>query len=159
MKESLTHINSDGSARMVDVSEKDVTLRSARAKARITMKPETLELITGGKASKGDVLAAARIAGIQAAKLTPNIIPLCHTVQIDSVSIEIETDDDPPGLLLESSVTCNARTGAEMEALTSVTAAALTVYDMCKAVDRGMTIKEIWVSFKSGGKSGEFIRE
>ena len=152
---SLSHLDHAGQARMVDVSGKPVTPRQASASARITMAPHVLEAITGGKVAKGDVAAAARLAGIQAAKRTAELIPLCHPLPIDQ--IEIVLQPRPPGeLLLTATVKVQARTGAEMEALTAVAVAALTVYDMCKSADRAMLIGPVRLESKSGGKSGDY---
>ena len=143
---------------MVDVGAKDVTQREAKAEAVIVMQPETLALIVSGQAPKGDVLAVARIAGIQAAKRTHELIPLCHALALSSVHVDFE----PLGkgrLRIESAARCDGKTGVEMEALTAVSVAALTVYDMVKAVDRGMTIRQIRLVKKSGGKSGTWVRK
>ncbi len=156
--DELTHVDSQGRARMVDVSDKDVTRRRAVAGGRIRMQPETLARILAGDLPKGDVLAVARTAGILAAKQTPVLIPLCHPLPIDAA--EITFAQEGPGVLaVEATVTVTARTGVEMEALTAVSVAALTVYDMCKAIDRGMTISDVRLIEKSGGRSGEFRRE
>ncbi|RMF22865.1 MAG: cyclic pyranopterin monophosphate synthase MoaC [Deltaproteobacteria bacterium] len=153
----LTHTDSQGRARMVDVSGKDVTSRRAVAAGRIHMKAETLARILAGDLPKGDVLAVARTAGILAAKQTPQLIPLCHPLPIDGA--EVSFRQEAPGVLaVEATVRVTARTGVEMEALTAVSVAALTVYDMCKAIDRGMTISDIRLIEKSGGRSGEFRR-
>ena len=152
----LSHFDSDGKARMVDVSGKEVTARSATAKASVIMRPETLALIMAGGVKKGDVLAVARLAGIMAAKRTPDLIPLCHPLALDSVTVALEPD--PARNAVDITATCKitARTGVEMEALTAASVAALTVYDMCKAVDRGMRISELRLTHKAGGKSGTF---
>ena len=142
---SLTHFDSQGASRMVDVGAKEVTPRHARASGLVQMKPETLALIRNRQLAKGDVLEVARLAGIMATKKTSDLIPLCHPLSLDSVRIESE-------------VRVTARTGVEMEALTAVSIAALTIYDMCKSVDRGMTIESIALEEKSGGKSGHFVR-
>jgi cyclic pyranopterin phosphate synthase len=141
---------------MVDVSEKAVTIREATAKGSVRMQMETLALIASGTAAKGDVLAVARIAGIMAAKRTAEWIPLCHPLPIDSVTLELDVCSAQPGVEITATVRTTGRTGAEMEALTAVSAAALTVYDMLKAADRGMRIEDIRVVAKSGGKSGDF---
>ena len=151
----LTHLNEKGEARMVDIGEKAPTRRRAVAVAYIDMHTETLSMITSGTAPKGDVFAAARIAGIMAAKKTPELIPLCHPVPIDSVEVELEPVSDTR-IRITASASCHFGTGIEMEALTAVSAAALTVYDMCKTVDRGMVISEIHLVEKSGGRSGTF---
>jgi cyclic pyranopterin phosphate synthase len=151
---TLTHLDSAGHARMVDVSAKAETAREATAKARITMRPETLALITSGTAPKGDVLAAARLAGIMAAKQTSSIIPLCHPLPISAAEIVLTPTEN--GFEITATVRTTGRTGVEMEALTAASVAALTIYDMVKAVDRGMTISDLRVVQKSGGKSGDF---
>jgi len=151
---TLTHLNAAGDAHMVDVSQKPETARQATAKAHITMQPATLALITTGTAPKGDVLAAARLAGIMAAKQTSSLIPLCHPLPISSASIELTPTES--GIAITATVRTTGRTGVEMEALTAATIAALTIYDMVKAVDRGMTITNLRVVQKSGGKSGDF---
>ena len=158
MNEILTHVNERGEARMVDVSEKDATPREAVAESWILMRPETLDLIASGSAAKGDVLATARIAGILAAKRTSELIPLCHPIALTSVSVDIESCP-PDRVHILAEVRCNEKTGVEMEALTAASVAALTVYDMCKAVDRGMEIVCTRLLRKSGGKSGLFERE
>lgn len=153
----LTHLDEQGAARMVDVSAKAVTLRRARASGAVLMKPSTLDMICHGTAAKGDVIATARIAGIMAAKWTGELIPLCHPLGIEAVTVTLE----PQGadrLSIAATVTTVARTGVEMEALTAVTVTALTVYDMCKAVDRAMTITDIRLDEKSGGRSGHYRR-
>jgi cyclic pyranopterin phosphate synthase len=157
-KSPLTHLNARGQARMVDVGDKPVTKRLAVARGRVVMQRETLELIVSGTASKGDVLATARIAGIQAAKRTPELIPLCHAVALTSVEVELVPNRVKRSLEIEARVHALDRTGAEMEALTAVSVAALTVYDMLKAKDRAMTIEAIALHRKSGGKSGEYSR-
>ncbi|HHW45191.1 MAG TPA: cyclic pyranopterin monophosphate synthase MoaC [Desulfotomaculum sp.] len=154
----LTHFDSRGKARMVDVSAKGDTLREAVARGEVLMKPETLELIAGGTAGKGDVLGVARLAGIMAAKKTGELIPLAHPISLTSVQVDFRLH--PPGRVeIQSRVRTTGKTGVEMEALTAVSVAALTVYDMCKAVDRAMTVQNIRLVCKSGGKSGEFRRE
>ena len=154
---SLTHLDAKGRARMVDVGEKSLTDRLAVAEAVLKMKPATLALITSGKARKGDVLAVARVAGIQAAKRTAEMIPLCHTIPISSVRIDFEVSGKS-GLKVRSTVRCSAQTGAEMEALCAVSVAALTVYDMVKAADRGMVVERCRLIEKAGGKSGHWVR-
>jgi len=158
MPGTFSHIDKRGQARMVDIGSKDTTERTARACGIITMKKETLQRIVDKNIPKGDVFAAARIAGIQAAKRTPNLIPLCHPLPIDSVNLDIKAaeGDSPTALILESTVTGTAKTGFEMEALTAVSIAALTIYDMCKSIDRGMEITGIYLAYKSGGKSGVY---
>ncbi len=159
MKNGLSHTDSSGKAQMVDVGGKEVTRRIARARGLILMKRETLSLIVDGNIPKGDVFATARIAGIQAAKRTFELIPLCHPLPVDSITVDLTPDNDTSGVSIESEVKCNGRTGVEMEALTAVAAAALTIYDMCKSVDREMQIGKIELVYKSGGKSGEFRKE
>ncbi len=152
----MTHLNSRGEARMVDVGDKAVTSRVAVARAQIRMKPETLAVISASELSKGDALATARIAAIQAAKKTSDLIPLCHPLPITKVAVELRADPALPGIVIE--VTCKVRgqTGIEMEALTAASVAALTVYDMAKSIDRGMVIEEVKLIEKSGGKTGEW---
>ena len=150
----LTHLDSSGHARMVDVSGKDETFRKAVAAADVHMHPSTLELIVSGSLPKGDVLATARIAGIMAAKKTADIIPLCHPLRLTSVTVDLVASDDK--IEITATVTTKDATGVEMEALTAVSAAALTLYDMCKAVDRGMRIDNTRLRHKSGGRSGEY---
>ena len=155
----LTHIDETGAAHMVDVGDKAVTTRTAIATGRVVMRPETLALILSGQAKKGDVLAAARIAGIMAAKKTSDLIPLCHPLMIAKVTLDIAEDADLPGLVVTATVRTDGKTGVEMEALTAVSVACLTVYDMAKAVDRGMVIENVRVLAKSGGKSGTWTAE
>ena len=152
----LTHFDAKGDAHMVDVSDKDVTSRTATAKGAVVMAAETLALITEGRAKKGDVMAVARLAGIMAAKKTPDIIPLCHPLALSKVSVELTPNPAENRVEIEATVKVTGKTGVEMEALTAVSVAALTVYDMCKAVDRGMTIGAVRLTHKAGGKSGEF---
>ena len=152
----LTHLDSAGHAHMVDVSEKDVTTRVARAEAFVEMLPETLALITSGSHKKGDVLAVARIAGIQAAKKCSDMIPLCHPLMLSKVTVELEPEVDLNRVRVTTMCKLNGRTGVEMEALCAASTAALTLYDMCKAVDRGMTITGLRVLEKMGGKSGHW---
>jgi cyclic pyranopterin phosphate synthase len=154
----LTHFDREGRARMVDVSRKPVTQRVAVASGRVLMKAQTLRRIVNKEIEKGDVLGVARVAGILAAKRTGEMIPLCHPLAIDSVEIRFQTDRQHAELQIEARVKSTGKTGVEMEALTATAAAALTIYDMCKAVDRGMTISEIKLMRKSGGKSGTYIR-
>lgn len=156
MNNPLTHFDAAGNACMVDVGNKAVTDRLARAGGRIRMLPATLALIRDGRALKGDVLGVARIAGIMAAKRTAELIPLCHQIALSQVRIEFTLDEDNNAVLCEASVRTMERTGVEMEALTAVSVALLTVYDMCKAVDRGMVIEAVGVLEKSGGKSGHW---
>jgi cyclic pyranopterin phosphate synthase len=153
----LTHLDSQGHAHMVDVSEKDITTRVARAEAFVEMLPETLALITGGKHKKGDVLAVARIAGIQAAKKCSDLIPLCHPLMLSKVSVELTPELELNRVRIDTMCKLNGRTGVEMEALCAASVAALTLYDMCKAVDRGMTVTGLRVMEKQGGKSGHWI--
>lgn len=153
----LTHFNDQGRARMVDVSEKTVTHRTARAAGRVWMNPETLEKVRAGQMAKGDVLAVAQVAGILAAKRTWELIPMCHPLPLTSIDISFTFLDN--ALDIQAQVKCSGETGVEMEALTAVSAAALTVYDMCKAVQRDMVIDQIRLLEKTGGKSGVFRRE
>lgn len=155
---NLSHIDDKGQARMVDVSGKSLTLREARAQGSVTMRKETLRMVSDGKVPKGDVFATARIAGIMAAKKTPDIIPLCHPLNIASISIDFVINEKESRIDILSCVRLTGQTGVEMEALTAVSAAALTIYDMCKAVDRGMVISGIFLAEKSGGKSGHYKR-
>lgn len=155
----LTHLDNDGSAHMVDVSEKEVTLRVARAYCRVDMKPSTIEAITGKSIGKGDVLTVAKIAGITAAKKTAELIPLCHPLMLEKIDIEFKPDFERGALEIVSTVGVTARTGAEMEALEAVAQTALTVYDMCKSIDREMVIGEIKLLEKRGGKSGWWKRK
>jgi len=155
----FTHLDKKGRAQMVDVSEKKVGLRRARARGAIYLQESTLAAIAQDKLAKGDVFSAARLAGIMAAKRCDELIPLCHNIPLEHVSIELRPDSNPARVEIESEVICRARTGAEMEALLAVTIAALTVYDMVKAVDRAAKIGEIRLIEKSGGKSGRFVRE
>jgi cyclic pyranopterin monophosphate synthase len=155
----LTHLDATGNAHMVDVSDKHVTSRSATAKAQVLMLPETLALILGGTVKKGDVLATARIAGIMAAKKTHELIPLCHPLLITKVSVDFVADEKTSSIAVSATVRVEGKTGVEMEALTACSIAALTLYDMCKAVDRGMKITDLRLTEKSGGKSGTFTAE
>jgi cyclic pyranopterin phosphate synthase len=155
---ALTHFDAAGRAAMVDVSGKAETARSAIARGRIVMQPATLALIREGRAGKGDVLGVARIAGIMAAKKTHDLIPLCHPLMISRVAVELEPEGED-AVAIEATVSLTGRTGVEMEALTAVTVAALTVYDMVKAVDRSMRIEDVRLVHKAGGKSGEFRGE
>ncbi|MFN3547208.1 MAG: cyclic pyranopterin monophosphate synthase MoaC [Mesorhizobium sp.] len=153
---ALTHIGASGEAHMVDVGAKDETKRVAVAEGFVVMRPETLSMILEGNAKKGDVLGTARIAGIMAAKKTHDLIPLCHPLMLNKVSVDIEPDEALPGLRVTATVSVTGKTGVEMEALTAASVACLTIYDMAKAVDRGMTIGGIRVLEKSGGKSGDW---
>lgn len=159
MARRLTHIDKSGAANMVDVGGKRVTERIAIAEAAVTMKPATLALIRSGNAKKGDVIATARIAGIMAAKRTHELIPLAHPLALTSIGVEITPDDTLPGVRVRATAKVAGRTGVEMEALTAVTVACLTVYDMAKAVDRGMEITGIRLVEKRGGKSGTWKRK
>ena len=154
----LSHTDEKGNARMVDVSAKGDTLRKAIASAFIRMQPETLALIQSGGIAKGDVFATVRIAGIMAAKRTPELIPLCHPIPLTFVGVEL-VPEPPDGVRIIATVEAMTKTGVEMEALTAASVAALTVYDMCKAVDRGMQIERVQLEHKSGGKSGTYQRE
>jgi cyclic pyranopterin phosphate synthase len=149
----LSHIDAAGRARMVDVSGKAETKREATARGRIAMKRETLALIASGGMPKGDVLAVAQIAGVMAAKRTPDLIPMCHPLMLTGIDVSLTPNDARPGIEIEATVRTTGKTGVEMEALTAVTVAALTVYDMCKAVDRAMRIEQVRLVRKSGGKS------
>lgn len=151
----LTHLDSQGRANMVDVTAKAVTAREAVAQARVRMLPQTLEMIVQGGHPKGDVFAVARIAGIQAAKKTSDLIPLCHPLMLTSVKVDLQPDGDD-AVLIQARCKLAGQTGVEMEALTAATVAALTIYDMCKAVDRGMVIEAVQLLEKLGGKSGHF---
>ena len=144
---------------MVDVSPKDVTSRVAVARGRVTMSPQTLELLRGQKTPKGNVLEAARLAGIMAAKKTSDLIPLCHPLPLDHVKIDFQVTDDPPGIDIQAEARVSSKTGVEMEALTAVAVAGLTVYDMLKAVDKKMVISRIRLARKSGGRSGDLVLE
>jgi cyclic pyranopterin phosphate synthase len=153
----LTHLDEAGRARMVDVGEKEATQRIAVAEGFIAMTADTLKLVISGGAPKGDVLAAARIAGIMAAKKTSELIPLCHPLALSKASVEFAPSENPPGLHIRAEVSVTGPTGVEMEALTAVSVAALTLYDMLKAADRGMEIGGIRLAKKSGGRSGDYI--
>ena len=153
----LTHINVNGDAEMVDVSEKDITAREAKASSRIVMQPETLELISSGSHKKGDVLSVAKIAGIQAAKKCSELIPLCHPLMLSKVSVELTPNIKDNSVDIIAVAKLNGKTGVEMEALTAASIAALTIYDMCKAVDRFMTIDHVQLLEKKGGKSGHWV--
>lgn len=155
----LTHLDAEGHARMVDVGAKDETQREAVARGAVLMRAETVQMIVAGEAPKGDVLAIARIAGIMAAKRTPEIIPLCHPLLLTHVAVEVWPDPDGAAVRIEATVRTTGKTGVEMEALTAVSAAALTIYDMCKAVDRAMRISDIRLAQKRGGRSGEIVLE
>lgn len=153
----LTHFDAEGASRMVDVGGKDITRRTARASGVVRMQGSTLELIRNRALAKGDVLEVGRIAGIQAAKRTAELIPLCHVLPLDSVEIQFSFPDDT-SVRIEAVAQVTARTGVEMEALTAVSVTALTIYDMCKSIDRGMTLGDIQLEEKSGGRSGHWRR-
>lgn len=153
----LTHVDATGRATMVDVSSKGTTRRVARASGKVKMSPETVATVRENRTPKGDPLETARLAGIQGAKRTAELIPLCHPLLLEHVDVTAILEDD--GVFFESSVVMTGKTGAEMEALTAVSVAALTVYDMCKAVDKSMTIQDVRLEAKSGGKSGEYVRK
>ena len=157
MSDELTHIDAKGQANMVDVADKEITTRIARASAKILMKPETLQKIKDNDFKKGDVLAVARVAGIMAAKQTHHLIPMCHSLNLSKVSVDFEFIED--GVQITTLAKLSAQTGVEMEALTAASVAALTIYDMCKAVDRFMRITELQLLEKSGGKSGHWTLE
>lgn len=150
----LTHINASGQAEMVDVTDKTVTQREASAEATVTMLPETLRLIIDGGHKKGDVFAVARLAGVQAAKKCSDLIPLCHPLMLSSIKLNLHADEENLRVIIRATCKLSGQTGVEMEALTAASVAALTIYDMCKAVDKGMTIGDIRLLEKSGGKSG-----
>lgn len=156
---SFTHFDLQGNARMVDVSEKEITERKATACASISMEEATLELIIEGKVKKGDVLQVARLAGIMAAKQTSNLIPLCHPLGLDSVEVDLQCDRSVNKINISATCRVRSRTGVEMEALIAASVTAMTVYDMCKAVDRSMIISDLRVIHKSGGKSGQFNQD
>lgn len=155
----LTHLDAAGRARMVDVGAKQATRREATARAVVLMQAATLRLIRSGGAAKGDVLAVAQVAGVMAAKRTPDLIPLCHPLPISGVDITFIFDEAASAIEIRATVRVDGKTGVEMEALTAASIAALTIYDMCKAVDRAMTITDVQLLHKAGGKSGKFQRE
>jgi len=155
-KHKLSHIDADGKAVMVDVSDKDITQRVATATGSVVMEPETLQLIEEGGVKKGDVLSVARLAGIMGAKKTPELIPLCHPLALNSIDVDLTLDSDRSAVDISATCRVTGRTGVEMEALTAVSVAALAIYDMCKAVDRTMRLTEIRLTEKSGGRSGDF---
>ena len=155
----LTHINSNGEAQMVDVSDKENTMREAKAGARVVMQSKTLDLIVSGSHKKGDVLSVAKIAGIQAAKKCSELIPLCHPLMLTKINVELTPNNEKNCIDITATAKLNGRTGVEMEALTAASIAALTVYDMCKAVDRFMTIDNVQLLEKKGGKSGHWVLE
>jgi len=154
----LTHFNENGRARMVDVSEKDETLREAVAAAKVLVNEETFTIIKEGRAKKGDVLGVAQVAGIMAAKNNAKLIPMCHPLRITGVDIDFEYDEQGPAIDIKAKVRCKGETGVEMEALTAASVAALTIYDMCKAVQRDIVITDIRLLSKTGGKSGDYER-
>jgi cyclic pyranopterin phosphate synthase len=156
--DKLSHVDDSGEAKMVDVSGKAETARTARATGAIRMRPETLDAILTAQIKKGDVLGVARIAGVMAAKKTADLIPLCHPLTLTHIAVELSPDASLPGIRAEATVSTKGRTGVEMEALTAVSVALLTVYDMAKALDRGMTISDISLAEKSGGLSGKYSR-
>lgn len=158
MSAKLTHLDEQGRARMVDVGAKDVTERVCTARAEVRMARATLDAITSGRAPKGDVFATARLAGIMAAKRTGEWIPLAHPMPLDGVEVLLEADPEAECVRVEATVRANWRTGVEMEAMVAVSAAGLTIYDMCKAIDRGMSVTEVRLVRKSGGKSGAWVR-
>jgi cyclic pyranopterin phosphate synthase len=155
----LSHVDESGRARMVDVTDKDDTVREAIAKGSVRMKPETLALIQSGGVPKGDVLAVAQVAGVMAAKRTHELIPMCHPLLLSAIDVRLEPDEKESAVQITAAVRTTGKTGVEMEALTAVAVAALTIYDMCKAVDRGMRIEGVRLARKSGGKSGEVVLE
>ena len=154
----LSHVNPEGEARMVDISQKADTVREAVARGRVLMKPETLKLVKANEIKKGDVLAVARVAGITAAKRTPDLIPLCHTLLLDNVSVDFDLSGED-FIEITARAKSIGKTGVEMEALVAASVSALTIYDMCKAVDKGITLSEIYLESKSGGKSGTYHRK
>lgn len=156
MTGKLTHLDDSGSARMVDVSDKEVSDRTATARGSVLMSPATLKLVAEGAMKKGDVLSVARLAGIMAAKRASDLIPLCHPLPLSGIDVKLDCDSARGAVDIEATCRVRARTGVEMEALTAVSVAALTVYDMCKAVDRGMRLSEIRLVRKAGGRSGEY---
>ena len=155
----LTHFDKQGNARMVDVGNKAITRRMAIAEGRILLKERTLQTILAGESAKGDVLGVARLAGIMAAKRTAELIPLCHPIGLSSIDLSFEPKQDPPAIVCRSRAEIDAKTGVEMEAITAVQIALLTIYDMCKAMDRGMTINNVCLIEKSGGRSGTWCRQ
>ncbi len=158
-KKTLTHLNERGEAHMVDVADKDVTTRIAVAEGFVSMLPDTLALIEEGNAKKGDVLATARLAGIMAAKRTHELIPLCHPLALAQVTVDFQMSKEPAGIAVTAMAKVSGKTGVEMEALTAVSLACLTIYDMVKAVDRGMSFSGIRLIEKSGGRSGRYVAE
>lgn len=158
MNDRLTHLDEVGRPRMVDVSEKAETLRVATARGEVRMRQQTLARIQAGQVAKGDVLAAAQLAAVQGAKRTWELVPLCHPIPVSGVDVAFELRDEPPAVVVRVTVRAVARTGVEMEALCAVLAACLCVYDMCKAMDRDMTITDVYLEHKAGGRSGEYRR-
>jgi cyclic pyranopterin phosphate synthase len=158
VRDPLTHLDEAGRPRMVDVSEKAETLRVATARGEVRVRPETLERIRSGQVAKGDVLAAAQLAAVQGAKRTWELVPLCHPIPLSGVEVAFTLREEPPAVEVRATVRAVARTGVEMEALCAVVSAALCIYDMCKAVDRDMTITDVWLEHKAGGRSGEYRR-
>jgi cyclic pyranopterin phosphate synthase len=154
----LSHVDEAGRARMVDVTGKDETVRVAVAKGRVTMLPETLRLLLRGEIAKGNVLTTAQVAGVQAAKKTSELIPMCHPLLLTGIDVELEPDESASAVLITATVRTTGKTGVEMEALTAVSVAGLTVYDMCKAVDKGMQVEAVRLVSKTGGKSGDWKR-
>ena len=155
----FTHFNSEGKAKMVDVGAKDVTRRTAVAEATVLVSRETLELIRGGGMKKGDVLTVAQIAGVMGAKRTPDLIPMTHPIAVDGIDLHLSLSDEPPSVRIRAEVSCSGKTGVEMEALTAAATAALTVYDMCKAVQKDMVITDLRLLEKTGGVHGDYHRE
>lgn len=158
MEKDFTHFNEQGRAKMVDVGEKPVTTRTAVAAARVLLNRDTFERIRTGGMKKGDVLTVAQVAGVMGAKRTPDLIPMCHPILIDGIDLNLHLDEERCSVEIEATVSCDGRTGVEMEALTAVSTAALTVYDMCKAVQKDMVISDIRLLRKSGGVHGDFSR-
>ena len=156
MMAEFTHFDSEGNAHMVDVGSKPATARRAVVKGHVKMDPATLKMICDGTAKKGDVLAVARLAGIMGAKQTAALIPLCHPMGLDHVTIDFDTDNNLPGIIITATCSVTGPTGVEMEAMTAVSVAGLTIYDMCKAIDKAIIINDLKLRYKSGGKSGEF---
>ena len=159
MEKDFTHFDADGKARMVNVGDKPVTHRTARAGARVLVNEDTFALIESGGLKKGDVLTVAQLAGIMGAKRTPDLIPLCHPILMDGINLELSLDETRKSVEIKATVSCDGRTGVEMEALTAVSTAALTVYDMCKAVQKDMVITDIRLLSKTGGVHGDYRRE
>lgn len=157
-EKKISHLNERGEAQMVDVSQKKITRRTAIAEAKVIMSLTTLEAIEAGNAPKGDVIGTAKIAGIMAAKQTANLIPLCHPLPLKKVAVELKSDRSLPGYIIQATVTINGETGVEMEALTAVSVASLTLYDMAKALEKSMEITSIRLLSKTGGKSGNYLR-